>query len=107
MPANRVGLKPAGQPHGIPQRIYWVCRHAVRDSVRSARHLSKSGIYLRKDSVRRSLRMFLASIAQHSCIGRQAIQCECLGHGMSARHVCSKQVRAERPSKTVRLNEGD
>jgi hypothetical protein len=107
MPANRFGLKTSGQPHGIPQRIFWVCRYAVRDSVRSAWHLPKKWHYLQKDAVRRPLRMFLASIAQHSGIGRQAIQCECLGHGMSARHVCSKQVRAERLSKTMRLNEGD
>lgn len=78
MPANRFGLKSAGQPHGIPQRIFRVCQHAVRDSVRPAQHLSEMPIYLRKDAVRLPRRMFLASIAQHSCIGRQAIQCECL-----------------------------
>lgn len=60
--------------------------------MRAAFHLGESAGDLRRDAMRAPQLIFPASIAPHGCNRITAMQCERLGHAMSARHLCSKQV---------------
>lgn len=109
MPANEFGAKTAGRPALHPHAISGACWDGVRDGVRPARYLAKMPRDLHKDGVRHPQRIVMPNIAPHACNRTTAMQCGCLGHAISARHLGSKTNPAQRLghrsiSKSTRVN---